>query len=68
MSYNKEELLQLPIEEKISLLAYLWDSIAEQQTPLPEWKKALVKERIEADIANPNSGTDWNVLKHKYVV
>ncbi len=66
MPYNKEELLQLPQAEKISLVTALWDSIDEQQTPLPDWKKILIKERIAADKANPNSGTDWHILKSKY--
>ena len=66
MSYNKEVLLQLPIEENISLVTELWDSIAEQQIPLPEWKKTLIKERIAADKSNLNGSSEWNILKGKY--
>ena len=66
MFYNKEALLQLPIEEKISLVTDLWDSIDQQKAELPEWKKALIKERINADKLNSNGGTEWNILKHKY--
>lgn len=66
MPYNKEALLQLSTEEKISLVTELWDSIDQQKIDLPEWKKALIKKRIDADKANPNSGIEWNVLKNKY--
>ena len=43
MPYSKEALLQLTLEEKISLVTELWDSIDEQQAPLPEWKKTINK-------------------------
>ena len=46
MSYNKEELLQLPIEEKISLVGDLWDSIPTEQKPLTDWKTKLIKNRM----------------------
>ncbi len=67
MPYNKEALLQLSTEEKISLVTELWDSIEQQNVDLSEWKKALIKERLRLDKANPNSGIEWNVLKSKYV-
>jgi putative addiction module component (TIGR02574 family) len=66
MNYNKEALLQLSTEEKISLVTELWDSIEQHTTELPEWKKALIKERLILDKANPNGGTEWNLLKNKY--
>lgn len=67
MSYNKAELLQLPVEEKISLVADLWDSIDEQKQPLADWKKELIKQRISSDKANPDLGTEWHVLREKYI-
>ncbi len=66
MPYNKEELLKLPQAEKISLVTALWDSIDEQQEPLPEWKKVLIKERIALDKPNSNGGIEWNGLKNRY--
>jgi putative addiction module component (TIGR02574 family) len=66
MPYNKEALLQLSTEEKISLVTELWDSIEQRTTELPEWEKTLIKERLILDKAYPNGGTEWNVLKNKY--
>lgn len=66
MHYNKEALLQLSTEEKISLVTELWDSIEQQKTDLLEWKKALIKERLTLDKANPNGGIEWNVLRNNY--
>ncbi|MDI9365829.1 MAG: addiction module protein [Flavobacterium sp.] len=66
MCYNKEALLQLSAEEKISLVTELWDSIDQQKTDVPEWKKALITERLTLDKANSNGGIEWHVLKNKY--
>jgi len=69
MTYSKEDLLRLPLAEKIALVEDLWDSIDEQQlvTPLPNWKKDLIKNRIASDKENPTAGTNWEVLRNKYV-
>lgn len=31
-----------------------------------EWKIKMIDERIRLDDANPNNGTDWEILKKKY--
>ena len=68
MLYNKEELLKLPVDEKISLLGDLWDSLDSEQAniPLSEWKKTLILKRIETDNANPTEGMPWSELRMKY--
>ena len=68
MSYIKEELLKLPIDEKISLLGDLWDSIDNEQAnvPLSDWKKALIEKRLADDKINPTKGTPWSELRKKY--
>ena len=68
MSYIKEELLKLPIDEKISLLGDLWDSIDNEQSniPLSDWKKALIQKRIADDKKNATEGMPWIELRKKY--
>lgn len=67
MAYNKEELLQLPLEERKELASDLMDSIlVEEAQPLPAWKETLLKERIALDDENPSGGIEWNVLRKKY--
>lgn len=54
MSYSKKELLTLPLEERKELASDLIDSILANETqPVAEWKKELIKERIDLDKANP---------------
>ncbi len=67
MSYSKEELLTLPLEERKELASDLIDSIlAEEVNPVAEWKKELIKERIALDKANPANGIEWSDLRKKY--
>jgi ATP-dependent DNA ligase len=40
MPFNKEELLNLPLDERKELASELIDSIlADENKPLPDWKK-----------------------------
>lgn len=45
MAYNKNELLQLPLEERKALASELEDSIlADDLQATPDWKIQLIKE------------------------
>ena len=69
MNYNKQEILQLPVEEKLALVMELWESIEEKtnELPVPDWKIKLIKERLSLHEQNPAEGTDWDVLRKKYL-
>lgn len=59
MPYRKDELLQLPLEERKELASDLIDSIlAEEMKPIPEWKKELIQERIKHHNENPGNGME----------
>ncbi len=47
-----EEALRLPIQDRLELVAQIWDSIAADsgQVPVPEWHKAELDRRM----ADPN--------------
>lgn len=67
MQYNKEQLLNLPLEERKELTSDLIDSIlAEEMEPIPNWKKELIEERIKYHNQHPGNGMEWNELKKKY--
>lgn len=68
MAYNKNELLQLPLEERKALASELEDSIlADDLQATPDWKIQLIKERIAVDEQHPEEGIDWNILRKKYL-
>ncbi len=67
MSYNKEELMALPLEEKKELASDLIDSIlADEMNTIPDWKKEMIAERIRYHNEHPGNGTAWNELKKQY--
>jgi putative addiction module component (TIGR02574 family) len=68
MSFDKKKIMQLPATEKRELAFELLDSIDEEyiRNPVPEWKKKLIKQRIENDQKNPSAVTSWSELRKKY--
>ena len=67
MAYNKEELLNLPLEERKELTSDLIDSIhADEAELVTDWKKQLIQETIKYHNEHPGNGTEWNELKKKY--
>lgn len=59
MSINKGEIFQLPADKKRQLAFELLDSIDEEflKQPFPDWKKKLIKERLQIDMERPGETT-----------
>jgi putative addiction module component (TIGR02574 family) len=60
-----EEILRLPVDERLELLEQVWDSIAADpsQLPVPEWHKEELDRRL-AD-ASPERLT-WDEAKSRF--
>lgn len=56
MSYNKKELLSLPLAEKIALAEELWSSVEEELMPITDEELAFAEERLKMHEANPDEG------------
>lgn len=65
MSYNKEELLNLPVKEKQELAEALWNSIDEELLPVTEEEISFARERLKMHEANPAEGMNWDDFKIK---
>ncbi len=65
MSYNKEELLNLPLKEKQELVEALWNSIDDELLPDTEEEIAFAKDRLKMHEANPAEGITWPDFKSK---
>ena len=52
-----QELLVLPIEERVELIEILHGSLDEE--PLPEWQLVLLEERVREADENPEAFTSW---------
>lgn len=55
-----DEILRLPIEERLKLVQDIWDSIAATPTdvPVPEWHKAELDRRLDHPEPGPNLSWD----------
>ena len=69
MSINKTEIMQLSNDEKRQIAFELLDSIDEEfiEQQLPDWKKQLIRERIDLDDRNPEETTTWRELRNKFL-
>lgn len=65
MSYNKEELFNLPVEEKLELVEALWESIDEELLGKEITRQGFEEEidrRIENIEKNPGTLIRWEVV------
>jgi len=53
---------RLSVEERISLVEEIWDSIAEE-TPLTEAQRLELDRRLQDHKANPEDVVPWDVVK-----
>ncbi len=68
MPYSREELFNLPVEEKLELVEALWDRIDEdllgEKISSPQMEKEL-DERLHKLGKNPESMVPWEEVKKK---
>jgi putative addiction module component (TIGR02574 family) len=62
-----EQAMRLSVDEKLGLIAALWDSMAKnpENIPVPDWQMAELKRRIEDQENNPQPGKTWDDVKRE---
>jgi putative addiction module component (TIGR02574 family) len=65
MAYDREELFNLPVEEKLKLVQALWDRIDEDLLPVTEEEIKFAQERLELHKQKPSEGLSWSEVKKK---
>ncbi len=65
MPYNKEELLKLPVEEKLQLMEELIASVNEEDKDDDEGLITIAKERYQQYLQNPDEGITWKEFRKK---
>ena len=60
-----DEILRLPIEQRIQLVGDVWDSIASSPdaVPVPDWHKAELDRRL--DHPDPRPSLSWDEVRAK---
>jgi putative addiction module component (TIGR02574 family) len=62
-----EPIFKLGRAERLQLVEDLWDSIAEEEAPLPVpgWKREELRQRKERFSRHPASGRTWEQVKQR---
>lgn len=63
MPYDREELLNLPVEEKLELVEALCDKIDEELMSVTKEEIEFAMERLRLHNQNPSEGMKWKELK-----
>ena len=59
------DLSQLSVSERLQLAEDLWDSIDDEQLPIPDWHRQELDRRLAEYRANPDSGTPWEEVRDR---
>ena len=67
MKISAADVLDLPVAERIRLVAEIWESIAEfpEDIELTEATRELLRRRLEAHRANPDAGSPWQEVRSR---
>ena len=65
MPYDREELFNLPMDEKLELVEALWNRIDEDLLPFTEEEIKFARERLELHKQKPSEGLSWLEVKKK---
>jgi putative addiction module component (TIGR02574 family) len=62
-----DEVLQLPVPERIRIVEVIWDSIADtpEAVELTDEQKAELDRRLENLEKNPNAGSPWSEVRER---
>ncbi len=64
-----DEILELPVAERLRLVEVIWDSLAinPESVPVSDELKAELDRRHAEFEANPEAGAPWNEVREKIV-
>lgn len=60
---TKDEIFDLPVEERLHLIETLWDSIDPQRLPLPESHRRVLDESLADHGHDPEEGRSWEDVR-----
>ncbi len=60
---TKDEIFDLPVEERLHLIETLWDSIDPHQLPLPENHRQALDEALADYRRDPEGGQSWGEVR-----
>jgi putative addiction module component (TIGR02574 family) len=64
-----EQAMGLSMDDKLTLISALWESMTKnpEKVPVPDWQLAELDRRIESQRTNPQPGQPWNEVKREII-
>jgi putative addiction module component (TIGR02574 family) len=63
MHLTQDEITRLSADERLALIAALWDSLQDEQIPLTAAQQAELERRLATLDSDRADGVTWDVLK-----
>lgn len=60
---TKDEIFELPLEERLLLIERLWDSIDPEQLPLPDSHRRALDQSLADYRRDPEEGSSWSEVR-----
>ena len=60
---TKEEISEMSAEDRLDLIEALWDSLAPEDVPVPDWHKRILEERLAEHERDPADGISLEDLR-----
>ena len=60
---TEDAIAELSAQERLSLIAALWDSLSDAETPLPEAQRAELERRLASFEGDKAGAVSWENLK-----
>lgn len=60
---TKDEISGLPVDERLKLISELWDSIPDDEVPLPESHRQALDEALREHSLNPEGARPWDEIR-----
>ena len=65
MTTTLSEITQLSIAGRIQLAEDIWDTIAPEDVPVPETRRAELDRRLDPHHADPQQGASWQDVQQR---
>lgn len=62
---TKDEILEMPVSERLHLIETLWDSIDSNDLPVPEHHLRALDAALADYERNPNEGSSWDEVREE---
>lgn len=60
---TREEISEMSAQERLDLIEALWDSLAPEEVPVPDWHKRILRERLAEHERDPDEGISLEDLR-----